>query len=90
MPALAWAEFLCGPVSAEGVNAALDLIQEPVPFGAGEASLAARLFNDSGRRKGSLLDCMIAATAIESSAALATANQEDFRRLTALGLKLAT
>jgi predicted nucleic acid-binding protein len=87
--ALAWAEFLCGPVTPDAVAAALDLVQEPIPFGAPEATLAARLFNDTGRRRGSLLDCMIAATSIESSAALATADRADFERFVSLGLRLA-
>lgn len=87
--ALAWAEFLCGPVAPDAVAAALELIQEPIPFGAAEATLAARLFNETGRRRGSLLDYMIAATAVESSAALATANRADFERFVSLGLNLA-
>lgn len=87
--ALAWAEFLCGPVSANAVAAALDLVQEPIRFGASEATRTAALFNATGRRRGSLLDCMIAATSIENSAALATANRADFERFVALGLSLA-
>ncbi|MGQ0702728.1 MAG: type II toxin-antitoxin system VapC family toxin [Gemmatimonadales bacterium] len=89
IPSLAWAEFLCGPVSPDGIAAALELLHEPIPFGAAEAARAAHLFNASGRRRGSLVDCMIAATAMESSALLATANPADFGRFTALGLRLA-
>lgn len=89
IPAMAWAEFLCGPVPPDAVAAALELVQEPIPFGAPEAATTARLFNGAGRRRGSLLDCMIAATAIESSAAIATANPADFGRFVPLGLNLA-
>lgn len=87
--ALAWAEFLCGPVSAELTAGARELLGEPLSFGAAEAAQAAQLFNQSGRRRGSLLDCMIAATAIEAGAALATSNRADFRRLEPFGLRLA-
>lgn len=84
----AWAEFLCGPVTPAAADAALGLLQEPIPFAAAEAVLAARLFNESGRRRGSFVDCMIAATAIEAGARLATANAPDFRRFEPLGLQL--
>jgi predicted nucleic acid-binding protein len=86
--ALAWSEFLCGPVSAQAAELADDLLGEPVPFDGAVARLAAELFNRSGRRRGSLMDCMIAATAIARDAALATANRADFRRLEPLGLRI--
>lgn len=86
--AIAWTEFLCGPLSAETVEAAATVLGEPVSFGAEEASLAARLFNESGRKRGSLVDCMIAANAIHHGAALATANAADFRRFSKHGLDL--
>ena len=87
--AVAWSEFLCGPVSAEGIELSARLFGEPMPFGSREAATAATLFNASGRRRGSILDCMVAATAIESNAALATGNRGDFRRFEPLGLRLA-
>lgn len=86
--ALVWAEFLCGPLSPDGVEAAKSLFGEPTPFGAAEATLAARLFNESGRRRGTLVECMIAACALHHGAALATANIAGFRRLEELGLEL--
>jgi predicted nucleic acid-binding protein len=87
--AVAWAEFLCGPVSPEAVELAQALIGEPAAFASGDAMVAADLFNRSGRRRGSLVDCMVAAAAIGADAGLATANPRDFGRLSALGLRLA-
>lgn len=86
--ALAWSEFLCGPVPPDAMDLAGELLGEPAAFGAPEATRAAMLFNQSGRRRGSLMDCMIAAIAIEAGADLATANVRDFRRFEPLGLKV--
>lgn len=88
--ALAWAEFLCGPVSAEASDLARTLLGEPVPIDRAGAERAARLFNGSGRRRGSLVDCLIAATAIEAHAQLATENPGDFERFQSAGLELAS
>jgi predicted nucleic acid-binding protein len=88
--AVAWTEFLCGPVAAADVDAVAEVLSECVPYGAQEARLAADLFNRTGRRRGSLLDCMIAATALSRDAGLATVNADDFRRFGASGLALAS
>ena len=85
----AWAEFLVGPVASATVQAAADIVGEPLPLGHDEAVLAAACYNAAGRRRGSMVDCMIAATAINAGAALATANVADFERLVPLGLRLA-
>ena len=90
LSAIAWAEYLCGPVSASAVEDAAELFGEPVALGAREATLAARLFNASGRRRGTLADCMIAAIAMQGGASLATSNATDFARLASLGLALET
>jgi predicted nucleic acid-binding protein len=87
---VAWAEYLCGPVSQQAAEDTAELLGEPVPFDALDATLAAQLFNATGRRRGSLQDCMIAAVAIRSSASLATSNAIDFRRFVAHGLTIAT
>ena len=87
--AVAWAEFLCGPLEPGQVDLAAAVVPARLPFGDEEARLAARLFNDAGRRRGSMLDCMIGATALLAGAALATANPSDFGRFASAGLALA-
>jgi predicted nucleic acid-binding protein len=89
MSTVAWAEFLCGPVTDSMLDLAARLVPERIAFDDRDATLAARLFNASGRRRGSLADCMIAATAIRHDAALATLNTTDFRPLEPEGLRLA-
>jgi len=89
MSAIGWAEFLCGPVDSPALELAGRIVGEPVAFTAADAVLAARLFDDTGRRRGSLADCMIAATAIQAGASLATANSRDFARFAGAGLALA-
>ena len=84
-----WAEFLCGPVDEEAIELATQLLSPAEPFLAEDAAVAARLFGLGGRRRGSFVDCMIAATAIRVGAELATVNVSDFRRFEAGGLKLA-
>lgn len=89
MSAVAWTEFLCGPVEVADLELVDRVVPDRVAFGEGEATLAARLFNDSGRRRGALADCMIAASAIRAGAPLATKNPKDFRRFEMAGLALA-
>lgn len=87
--AVAWAEFRCGPVSDEVASVAREIAGTPVAFSAEHAELAATLFNAGGRRRGTLMDCFIAACAIASDASLATSNPLDFRRFESHGLRLA-
>lgn len=89
MSAVAWGELLCGPLDADDEALASSLVRSVVPLDAGAASLAARLFNASGRRRGSFPDCLVAASCIHSGAVLATANPTDFRRFAGSGLALA-
>lgn len=84
-----WAEFLCGPVDDEAVELAIRILAPAEPFLAEDALVSAGLFGLGGRRRGSFVDCMIAATAIRVRAELATMNLADFRRFEAGGLKLA-
>ncbi len=89
MSAVAWAEFLCGPLHPSELALAEEMVAVRREFTAQDAALAARLFNESGRRRGSLSDCMIAATALAEGAPIATVNVNDFRRFEVFGLQLA-
>lgn len=94
--AVCWYEFLCGPVTAEGIDIIYGLIQERVlPFTSDQAAEASRLFNATGRSRRPIgrtrrlrVDAMIAAAAIISNASLATDNGDDFSLFTPLGLRL--
>ena len=86
---IAWAEFLCGPLDASAAAIAQQIFPQPEPFLPADAVLAARLFNQTGRRSRSLADCMIAAVAIRCGAKLATINTADFQPFQTHGLVLA-
>lgn len=86
---IAWAEFLCGPMDATADALARQVFPQPEPFLPADATLAASLFNETGRRSRSLTDCMIAAVAMRCGAKLATLNTGDFQPLTSHGLILA-
>lgn len=90
LSAVVWAEYVCGPIESDAVEAAAELFGEPEPLTGIVATLAAELFDRSGRRRGTLADCMIAATAMHAGAVLATSNRADFERFTAFGLALAS
>jgi len=88
--AIAWSEFLNGPVTPLEISRIESVLQFRIlAFGRAEAVLAAELFNQTGRRRGSRFDCLIAATAILSQAEMATANQSDFKIFVPHGLRLA-
>ena len=87
---IAWAEFLCGPVGKPEVDLAARIMPDRQPFAEVDAALAARLFNISGRRRGTFIDCMIAAVALRADASLATTNPDDFRRFERAGLQIIT
>ncbi len=88
MSGIGWAEFLCGPVSDADRQRARKVVGVPLALAETEAERAAELFNAGGRRRGSLADCLIAATALKAGASLATSNAEDFRSFEGEGLKV--
>ena len=86
--AIAWAEFRCGPLEPEELSLAEAVVGQCRDFTRDDAEAAARLYNESGRRRGSLADCMIAAVAQADGASVATANRKDFRPLRELGVEV--
>lgn len=86
--AVAWTEFLCGPVGTSEIDVVSTMFQEIVPYTVADAEVAARLFNLGGRRRGTLADCMIAAVAIRAGAPLATTNPRDFSRFASESLRI--
>ena len=89
MSAVAWAEYLCGPLDPKGEAVAKEMFPLPEGFSAAGAATAADLLNKTGRRSRSLADCMIAAVAIRCGARLATVNASDFKPFVEHGLVLA-
>ncbi len=87
--ALAWHEFVCGPLLVEQKQDVWDMLEGRIlPIDYEIAELAANIFNKSGRRKGSKPDCIIAATAIHHNAKLLTWNKKDFKSIGKLGFTL--
>ncbi len=87
--AIAWGEFLCGPLSATAEAFARQLLPIAEPLERFDAEKAAELFNLTGRRSKSYTDCCIAAVAIRLQSPLATSNRSDFFPMTSHGLTLA-
>jgi predicted nucleic acid-binding protein len=88
MNTVAWTELLCGPLEESHLELATHVVSQHVAFLEEDSVVSARLFNESGRRRGSLIDCMIAASALRAGEPLATANVADFRKFAVFGLKI--
>lgn len=85
---VAWHEYVRGPISEEDRRCALSIIQERIhSLNRGDAELAATLFNETGRRRTSTADCLIAACAIRHGARMVTRNLDDFRCFEPWGLQ---
>ena len=83
---IVWAEFLCGPLSSEEQEMARGVVGQPTPFSDEDAALAAQFFNESGRRRRTFFDCLIAAAALRGRGELATSNPGDFEPFAERGL----
>lgn len=89
--AIAWMEFVTGPVSPDTVDSIRHALGDRIiAFNQEESELAARLYNIAGRRRGLRYDCMIASVALNAGARLATRNTADYKLFVSHGLKLAT
>jgi predicted nucleic acid-binding protein len=86
--ALVWAEFLCGPIQTSDAQDAAELLGEPLALTGLDATLGAHFFNLSARRRGSLADCLIAASAVNAGASLATSDLDHFSRFRPYGLTM--
>lgn len=87
-PAVAWYEFLCGPVTGAQIMTMRAFLGEIVSFDETQAMEAARLFNAAGRNRRQRVDAMVAGTAISLNARLATNNRTDFQAFLAHGLEI--
>jgi predicted nucleic acid-binding protein len=87
--AIAWYEFLSGPVSEDKVSLIESILSSvPVPFDGFHAEMSARFFNETGRVRKRKVDTMIASTAILQGGKLATRNVADFTAFRSLGLEV--
>ena len=87
--AVAWSEFLNGPHTLTQKDAVRAILQGGIrSFEEDQAEQASRLFHQTGRRRGSHADCMIAAAALCSREPVATRNISDFERFIPYGLLL--
>lgn len=88
MSVVGWAEFLCGPLAEPDKAVARRLIDALVPLEEVTTELAASMFNRTGRRRGTFVDCLVAATAVHAGARLATSNPRHFDRFAEAGFEL--
>lgn len=87
--AIAWYEFLNGPLGADEAMLAHAFVRgSVVAVTEQHAALAAELFNRAGRRRALNTDAMIAAVAIHAKADLVTLNVGDFEPFVEAGLRL--
>jgi predicted nucleic acid-binding protein len=84
-----WYEFLIGPIDVAEIDLARAFLQGRIqPIDDEDATLAAQLFNDCGRRRTLKTDAWIAASAIRANAEFVTVNVADFEPFAKHGLRL--
>ena len=84
-----WYEFLIGPIDAAEIDLTRAFLQGRIqPIDDEDATLAAQLFNDCGRRRMLKTDALIAASAIRANADFLTVNVADFEPFASHGLRL--
>jgi predicted nucleic acid-binding protein len=87
--AIAWMEFHCYPVPRSVSRSLLGILRGGViPLDQEIASLAGELVRVTQAKRRTRMDTMIAATAIQTGAELASVNPEDFMPFVSFGLKL--
>lgn len=89
MSLLAWTEYLCGATRVEQIDHWRSVIDGFMGLTESQCRLAAQLKRLAGGGSARLVDCLIAAGAIEDGAPLATVNRRDFLPFTEHGLVLA-
>ncbi len=87
--AVTWSEFCNGPHSKEQKDAVHAILRGGIhPFTEDQAEFASRLFHQTGRKRGSHSDCMIAAAAFCARQSIATRNSKDFECFVPYGVNL--
>ena len=86
---VAWHEYVRGPLLDKDRSRVLRVIESRIlNLDRRHAETAAKLFNTTGRRRGSTADCLIAAVAIDSNLEMVTCNTGDFELFIPHGLRL--
>jgi predicted nucleic acid-binding protein len=85
----AWFDYISGPTTAQEVLYAEAVLTGGVAdFAKTDSHRSADLFNLTGRKRTTKLDCMIAASALIQRARIATTNVGDFQPFAAHGLRI--
>ena len=89
VPALVWTELMIGDLPQPTRDELHSLFPSPEPLFAADATKAAELFVRTGKRPGTLRECLIAAVCLRVRARLATLAIQNFNHFESFGLVLA-